>query len=323
MRTSQFADLRLSKLMLGTCQFGMEYGIANKVGQPSYEAAREIIACAYEGGVNCLDTAALYGNCEEVLGKALAELGIADDVVVVTKLCKLAGDCSQQVADEIVEQSVTTSLKRLKLDALPICMFHRAEDFRYVESLLKMKERGLVKHVGCSVSSVEGGSEIAASGLAEAVQIPTNILDHRYIRAGVLQSAMDKGKALFVRSVWLQGLILMPEKDIPAYLAEVIPVRRQLEALAAEAGITMAELAMCYVLSLEGVNCVVVGVDTVGQMKQNLEPFSKPSLDASLLQAVAQTVPDLPDAVLVPGNWSDRIKDTRGKRRPEAEDSQH
>ena len=72
--------------MLGTVQLGLPYGIANRTGQPSYEEARAILVCAFEGDVNCLDTAAIYGTSEEVIGRALAELGIADKVTIVSKV---------------------------------------------------------------------------------------------------------------------------------------------------------------------------------------------------------------------------------------------
>src|SRR5690349_2612636 len=86
MRRSTFAALELSQLMLGTVQFGMAYGIANKSGQPAYEEARDILAAAYEGGVNCLDTAASYGNSEATIGRALQELGLREQFAVVTKV---------------------------------------------------------------------------------------------------------------------------------------------------------------------------------------------------------------------------------------------
>ncbi|MCC7355482.1 MAG: aldo/keto reductase, partial [Anaerolineae bacterium] len=169
MQTRQFADLTLSRLMLGTVQFGLNYGIANKSGQPSYREARAILACAYEGGVNCLDTAAGYGTSEEVLGQALVELGIADKMVVVTKIGLIADNLEPDTIDAIVEESVTRSLKRLRLEVLPICLFHIETNFCYAESLLKLKERGLVRHVGSSCMTPEATTSIVNSGLAEAL----------------------------------------------------------------------------------------------------------------------------------------------------------
>ena len=69
-----------SKMMLGTVQFGLNYGIANKEGQPSLEKVKGILRSAAEFGVNTLDTAAAYGTSEEVLGQALEESGLAEQI---------------------------------------------------------------------------------------------------------------------------------------------------------------------------------------------------------------------------------------------------
>ena len=63
--------MRFSRLMLGTVQFGLEYGIANVSGKPSFDRVCDILRAAYEGGVTALDTAAAYGTSEEVVGSAL------------------------------------------------------------------------------------------------------------------------------------------------------------------------------------------------------------------------------------------------------------
>jgi aryl-alcohol dehydrogenase-like predicted oxidoreductase len=319
MESRRYAEFDLSRLMLGTVQLGLPYGIANRTGQPSYQEARDIIACAYEGGVNCLDTAAVYGSSEEVLGRALAELRIADKMIVVSKVHHMAQGLDAATAAAIVEESVVQSLKRLRLETLPVCLFHIEGNFAYVETLLRLRERGLVRHVGSSVMTPAATTAIVRSGLAEALQIPTSILDRRFSHpdGGIIRQAADRGIAVFVRSIYLQGLLLMPEEDILAELAEVIPVRRRLEALADEAGMHLSELAVRYVLGLDGVTCSVVGIETLEQMQQNVAMFAKGPLDARLRQAVEAAVPDLPDKILMPNQWSRRMPDVKRQERPQ------
>lgn len=304
MQITQYADMTLSHLMLGTVQFGLPYGIANKAGQPSYETARDIIACAYESGVNCLDTASAYGTSEEVIGRALLELGIADKITIATKIRHLDTGLSPSDADAIVEDCVHNSLKRLNLEVLPICMFHIESNFlEYADSLAKLKSRGLVKHIGSSTMTPEATLAILRSGLAEVIQIPASILDRRFISSGLLEEAAQRSVAVFTRSVYLQGLMLMPEQDIHPQLADVIPVRRTLSAIAHNAGITLAEIALRYLLGVPGITSLVVGVDTVDQMRENAALFSKGPLAPDLHTAVIQSVPDLPEAILAPTNW--------------------
>jgi aryl-alcohol dehydrogenase-like predicted oxidoreductase len=318
MERRRFAELDLSRLMLGTVQLGLSYGIANRTGQPSYREARDIIACAYEGGVNCLDTAAIYGSSEEVLGRALTELRLADRIIVVSKVHHMAQGLDRAQAAAMVEESVVQSLRRLRLETLPVCLFHIEDNFYYAEALLRLKERGLVRHVGSSVMTPAATTAIIGTGHAEALQIPTSVLDHRFSQpaGGVIRQAANRGIAVFVRSIYLQGLLLMPEEEITAELAGVIPVRRKLVALADQAGISISELAVRYALGIEGVTCGVVGVETLEQMQLNLAMFGKGPLDPGLHQAVEAAVPDLPDSILKPSGWSRRMVDVKPKEGP-------
>jgi aryl-alcohol dehydrogenase-like predicted oxidoreductase len=309
METRRFKDLDLSVLTLGTVQFGLPYGIANRTGQPPYAEVLAILEAARDGGVRCLDTAAVYGTSEEVLGRALAELGLRDSMIVATKVTQLADEgIGAREADALVEESVTRSLRNLRLDVLPICLFHLEGNFlRYADSLLRLKDKGLVRYVGSSVGFPAPALEILGSGKAEAIQMPTSILDHRFLRRGVPDLAARQGAALFVRSIYLQGLLLMKEEDIMPELSAVIPVIRALRGIAAEAGIGIAALAVRYMLSLPGVTSLVVGVDTAAQMRENVAVFGAGPLPADLRARVEQAVPDLPESILFPGNWSKKM----------------
>lgn len=304
MQYKTFAGIKLSRLMIGTVQFGLNYGVANKTGQPSFKDVCDILSCAFAAGVNCLDTARAYGTSEEVLGKALNELGMADKVTVVTKVASLEDGLTPAEAEQKVEASMSESLKKLRLKTLPICLIHHEESFQYFDAVLKMKERGLARHVGASVMTPPMAKTIVSSGKVQAMQAPTSVLDRRYVRAGVFHDCRTRDVALFVRSIYLQGLILMQDADVPAPLAPAVtPVLARLRALAADAGMSLAEMAVRYVLALEGVMCGVVGMETVAQMKDNIAIFNKGPLDADMMKAITAAVPDLPDNILMPNKW--------------------
>jgi aryl-alcohol dehydrogenase-like predicted oxidoreductase len=306
METRPFAGLSLSRLMLGTVQLGMPYGIANKTGQPDYKEVCAILACAHDGGVNCLDTAAAYGSSEEVLGRALAELGLAAKMTIVTKVEALPASVEPAEAALLIERSVTRSLKRLRVDTLPLCLIHHEEDFRFIDVLLGLKERGLVKRVGASVMTPQVARGIANSGKVEAMQVPSSVLDRRYVSAGVFRDAQQHGLGLFVRSMYLQGLALLPLADIAPELSAVVPVLQRLRDLAAEAGMSLPELCIRYVLALDGVTCGVVGIETLQQMQQNVAIFQRGPLDREMMKRVIGAVPDLPDSILMPNKWPPR-----------------
>jgi len=307
MQTRAWKEYHLSRLMLGTVQFGLPYGVANRTGQPSYAAVRAIVAAAIDGGVNCFDTAAAYGGSEEVLGRALQELGVADRVVVVTKVraltpAELADDA---LAARAIQESVAESRRRLRLDCLPLVLFHREADAVYLSVLERLKAKGWLRHTGVSCDCRPGpAAKFVADDIASALQLSGNVLDRRHQRSGVFREAATRGVAVFIRSVYLQGLLVMPEEAIPPTLQEVVPVRRRLATLASAAGLTLAELAVRYMLAQDGITSVLTGVETVAQIRENIALFDRGPLSPDLLTAIDGAVPDLPEPILTPPLWS-------------------
>lgn len=305
MITSKWKDYRLSRLMLGTVQFGMPYGVANRTGQPSYEDVRAIVKAAVDGGVNCFDTAAAYGTSEEVLGRVLHELGIIDRVMVVTKVKALSPDelSDPTLAATAITESVANSRQRLRIDCLPVVLFHREADAAHYGVLETLRQRGWLREIGVSCDSRPGpAAGFVESGHFSALQLPGNVLDPRHQRSGIFQAAASQRMAIFVRSVYLQGLLVMPESEIPPALQEVIPARRQLASLADQAGIKLAELALRYILS-QAVTCVITGVETVTQVRENLMMFDRGPLPADLLAAISASAVELPELVVTPNLW--------------------
>ena len=297
--------MKISRMMLGTVQFGLDYGIANSSGKPSYESAREIIKAACDSGINTLDTAAAYGTSEDVIGRALEELQLKNKMLVITKVLPVNG-LSGKDAEDFIFTSIRNSIKKLGCESLDGCLFHREEDFKYMEFLLKAREKGLVKNAGISIDTASLLDEVLSSG-ADYVQLPFNILDKRFTGKDFLKKAKAKSVKLFSRSVYLQGLLLMSEEKITGKLRDVIPVRRRLEAIAKEKGMSPAELYMRFVLSHDEIDSVLTGVDNVTQLKENIALFAKGPLDKETLERIDKIVPEFPEEIVRPNKWPKKI----------------
>ena len=297
--------MKISRMMLGTVQFGLDYGIANSSGKPSYESAREIIKAACDSGINTLDTAAAYGTSEDVIGRALEELQLKNKMFVITKVLPVNG-LSGKDAEDFIFTSIRNSIKKLGCESLDGCLFHREEDFKYMEFLLKAREKGLVKNAGISIDTASLLDEVLSSG-ADYVQLPFNILDKRFTGKDFLKKAKAKSIKLFSRSVYLQGLLLMSEEKITGKLRNVIPVRRRLEAIAKEKGMSSAELYMRFVLSHDEIDSVLTGVDNITQLKENIALFAKGPLDKETLERINKIVPEFPEEIVRPNKWPKKI----------------
>jgi len=304
--TTTWNEYELSRLMLGTVQFGQPYGVANRTGQPDQAQVRAMISTALDGGVNCLDTAATYGTSEEVLGQALQELGVSDRLIIATKVRPLQPEelDDPRLAEQAIEASVATSRRRLGIDCLPVVLFHREADAQHLDVLDQLRRRGWLKHVGVSCGN-QPGFVNSFSGIdrLSALQIPANLLDRRHQAQGAFETAAINGIAVFIRSVYLQGLLVMPDGDIPSPLQHVTGLRRTLAGIADQAGMSLAELAVRCMLGQPGVTSVLVGVETEVQVRDNLALFAKGPLPADVQEAVHGLAPAVPEMLITPALW--------------------
>ena len=276
-----------SKLMLGTVQFGMNYGVANTTGKPSFETVKAILKEAYDGGINALDTAPEYGDSEEVIGKALKELGLTGSFRIVTKIPKVPADADP---GKFICDSLHGSLKRLQTEVISAALFHDEGDGIYLDILKRMKEKGLILSAGISLNTQahEGDGETA-----DCLQVPCSLLDHRF------DSCFNRGgRHCFIRGAYLQGMLLMPKEKV--FVKEVLAKREQLESL----GIPMAELALRYLFAKPGSKSILTGVETLGQLRENLRIARMEPLPAHVLAEIDKIVfPPLDEICVSPWMW--------------------
>ena len=299
MEYRRFGEHEISALVLGTVQFGLDYGVANTTGKPSGATVHGMLAAAFESGVNALDTASMYNDAETVLGRALGELGMRDRVFICSKARPHEG--ASETPEEQITAAVERSLRELGVERIGLYLLHGYHALPYVGALHRKREAGDIGAVGVSVYSVEEAlGAIATPGIA-AIQHPVSVLDQRFLRAGVLERAAEAGVAIFARSVYLQGIVTMRVPDLPEPMAEVGRTLTRLRELAGD--LTIEELALRYAASLPGITAAVVGMETHRQMERNLAAILAGPLDAARMEAIRREVPEFADDLINPGLW--------------------
>ena len=302
MQYTNIRGLRISRFMLGTVQLGMEYGIANRNGKPDLERSFEILTTALDEGVSCFDTASIYGNSEEILGKYFSSMFSGKEQPLITTKFKIdpAGDISRAGIEKQMYGLVEKSLQRLKIRTIPIYMLHNAKDMSLYgnavrETLKKMKTEGLIERAGVSVYNPEEVEEMLKDGLYEAVQLPMNIFDQRILKSGVLLSLMKAEIIVFVRSVFLKGLFFLKAEELPERLHMAAGPLRTLQKLSDREGLSIAQLAMSFIRDMEGVTSLVVGAETAEQVNEDIK-----LMEASIIisertrQEINRTFADVP-----------------------------
>jgi aryl-alcohol dehydrogenase-like predicted oxidoreductase len=281
----------------------MRYGIANKIGQPDFLSVQSIVAEVWDSGVREFDTAQAYGESERVLGKVLRSLGIAREAKVISKLHPAIDHQDSNALNLALQQT----LARLGLPKLYGLMLH-TEDLLDIwetglkDTLDKFIEEGLVERIGVSVYSPQKAARALRTNGISLVQLPSNLLDRRFEKAGVFHEAKSFGKEIYVRSVFLQGLLLMSDSDLPASMRFANTVAKRLINFANETGFSLKQLALGYVRSAYPEQKVLLGCETLEQVRENLEIWSKET-PRDIVDRVRREFQDIPEKILNPSLW--------------------
>lgn len=259
-----------SRIALGAAQFGLPYGVANRRGQVGRAELAAILARAQAAGVDTLDTAMAYGDSEQRLG----ESGVAR-WRVITKLPELPDSCADVAA--WVHKSVHDSLAKLKLVRLRAVLLHRPLQLLGPQgpdlqaALLALKDEGLVEKVGISIYGPADLDALWNGFQPELVQAPLNVLDRRLLASGWMAKMHAAGTEIHVRSVFLQGLLLMDAASRPAMFNRWQPLWDRWTRWLSEASASPLHACLGLALSRPEVSRVVVGVDSLEQLEEILE----------------------------------------------------
>jgi aryl-alcohol dehydrogenase-like predicted oxidoreductase len=285
-----------NKLILGTVQFGISYGINNFIGLPSENTVHAILNKAYTSGITLLDTAAAYGLAENRIGSYHA-LNPNQHFVINTKFSK---DTSITWLDSLVN-----SIQSMKIERIDTIMFHSFEAYQNNKSdLKKIYAIGFpvyFKRIGVSLYTNEELEALLEDDLVTVVQLPFNLLDNQLKRGSIIERLRERKKEIHTRSCFLQGLFFMDEAKIPEKIASVKPFLRELKRIADENEIDMGHLALQYALSKDYIDRVLIGVETIQQLEKNIS-WAEEKIDSEILNQV-----DLIDVIaletLNPSQW--------------------
>lgn len=273
------------KLGLGTVQFGADYGISNAGGKVPRQEVASVLAYAVSTGVDVLDTAAAYGDSESVLGSALWP---DHHFRVVTKIPALDPTLDSFQRISAVHESLHASLKRLRMKSVYGVLLHRAADAagangaRLSKALQELKQEGLAQKIGVSVYGADELEEVLENFVPDLVQLPSNAFDQRLLRSGWLARLAALGVETHVRSVFLQGLLLMPASQRHSAFDHYRKELDRFDRFCNEYNLTPLEAALGYVRHLPG-EAAIVGVTKRAELEEivrAMEAGNVPPLEA-------------------------------------------
>lgn len=307
------------RLALGSAQFGLDYGISNTGGQTPPEEVARILRVAYEGGLQCIDTAHLYGSSEKVLGEALRQLdseleGPYDDeeeaplFLTVSKTPKFSASSLREADGKALVKACRQSLKALGGSQLYGLLVHDADDLlkpgsEYLyDALYELKDDGLVVNVGASVYDARQIDALMERLPLDLLQVPLSVFDQRLLHSGHLRALNGAGIEIHARSVFLQGVAFFSPDVLPAAVADLRPQVEALHQLAKKFQVSPALLALKFCLAQPEINQVICGVNTAAQL-QNLVGWANHPGVAGLPPAWWETMAAKDEALINPARW--------------------
>jgi aryl-alcohol dehydrogenase-like predicted oxidoreductase len=329
--------VQVSPLCLGAMMFG-------GWGNPDHDDSIKIIHRALDAGINFIDTADVYsrGESEEIVGKALA--GRRDDVVLATKVHGTMGDDPNQFGNSRrwIIREVEDSLRRLKTDYIDLYQIHRPEPGTDIEETLgalsDLVHQGKVRYLGSSTfpasQIVEAQWAARERGLERFVceQPPYSLLA-RAVEADVLPTCLRHGMGVIPWSPlaggWLSGKWRKGADAPESTRAERMPARydlsdpanqRKLDAadalgkLADEAGMTLIQMALAFVINHPAVTAAIIGPRTMEQLESQLGA-EEVVLDAALLDRIDEIVPPGTNLNQVDAGWQNPALQPGARRR--------
>lgn len=290
------------KLILGTVQLGVDYGINKK--KPTLDQSLEILNYCIKNNINTFDTAQDYGDCEEIISNITNK-----NVNIITKINFHSKD-KNLIDYYLILEKVNKSLLNLKVKSLHTLLLHRFDDFKnkdLVNDLFKIKNNGLINHIGVSVYTVEEAIEVLKDERFTVIQIPFNYLDNQWNNEEFKNLIKKRNEVeIHVRSIFLQGILVNEYKYWPKITGfDFEPIYNKITNLCQKYNLTKLELVVGFIKSVKWIDSVLFGVDNIEQLKENIDLYKNTNeLNQNILRECKQLFSDVPNELVNPVLWN-------------------
>jgi aryl-alcohol dehydrogenase-like predicted oxidoreductase len=257
-------------LVLGTAQLGMDYGINNAGGKPNAALAEDIVQTAVDSGIAYFDTAQSYGDSEYRLGHIIQKHSMQAKINIISKL---APEVSLSDMASVLA-SIRKSIQLLGVSKLHALLIHNELDIVSVtqqksQTIQAILDHGLADHVGVSLYTPDIGKACLGMPNISYFQVPANIWDRRF--DWFIQEALQHRHCVDIRSIFLQGLLLMDPKTLPNRVRHCQPNLVELHKTAKEAQCSVKALALSYIRHQFPQCRYVIGVDHPDYIDDNIQ----------------------------------------------------
>jgi aryl-alcohol dehydrogenase-like predicted oxidoreductase len=260
--------------------------------------------------IRVLDTASLYGESEVILGRAMAKLN-SSDFRIVTKTVSMAASESITGPDVFrLQSALIQSAQRLGKPLLDTVLIHHSSDLvkpggeKLMDALNAQKASGRIRRIGVSLLSLAHFAEIDARMRPDVIQLPLNILDQRACHHLALRNFRRRGGEVHVRSVFLQGLLLMDPNRLPAFVSgEDCRKLMSLRSVLRQEQVTAIEACLAFVWQSRIADVGIVGVTSRKELLQVQYAWDRREQVAEILSGQWKKWASDSEIVMTPALW--------------------
>ena len=283
-----------SKYILGTANLGQKYGINNK-SEYNFQYSENIFKHALSIGIDRFDTSPDYGLAHKLIAK---NKSMKNNIGITSKI-----SAKVKLTPKEVVQSFKNSLSELQTDHIDSILFHNPDSymlFEFSEAVEALLDTGKVNSVGVSVyNKTQILQSLEKSSLLTKFQVPENILDRRLISDPEMHLLHKQGITFEVRSIFLQGLLLIPPLVIKDKVARIYRQIFELNQFASDTSTSLVDLCLNYSEKIDWNDGTIISVASILQLDEIL---SSKAIDLDF-----STLPSLPEEYLDPRNWEFRL----------------
>jgi aryl-alcohol dehydrogenase-like predicted oxidoreductase len=296
-----------ARLALGTVQWGLPYGVANRTGQPGPDEVSAMVSLARSSHIDTLDTARAYGDSEAVIGHVVGA-DPAFHVVTKTDPNLLEGSGGRDSSLERLHESLGVSRELLDRSRLDTVLLHRPEHRlahggALWDALRHERDQDRIGRIGISALTPEDAFAALEEADVTVMQVASSLLDRRLLDAGFFEAAQSRGVEVHVRSVFLQGSAFFSPSNLPDKLAPIEPSIRRLDEAAHQLQVSRPVLFWAWARQL-GASKLLVGCERAEQLREQLAWFEEATPHLEAIASIAQELPVLGEEVVDPSRWS-------------------
>ena len=273
-----------NKIILGSANFDQIYGIKKNFIKKS--EIKKLFDLAIKSEIKIIDTSPLYNESEKIIG-----LLNNNRFKIISKIPKTPKTIKKENIQKWLKQNVMISLKNLKIKKFECLLIHNANSLlckngdEIYKGIRNMKINGFTNKIGVSIYDFNILDKILKKFKFNLIQAPFNILDQRLVEEGWLKKLKKRKIEVHVRSIFLQGILLLKHNLLPKKLKKLNKKLMVLKNWLKKNKFSSLQVCLSFVLNQRQLDGVVIGYNSTNQLNQILKlkkipnNFSLPNLN--------------------------------------------